>query len=108
MEQNIETACFSLIFVLHIHVCQGGAPTSNGQPFSPDRSYLPSTDEVTNLLDNQFALFQHLEGQVDFYKVSQKSIELTAFGDSASKFTFYSHLEWTEQMTVFREVSLLW
>lgn len=34
------------------------------------RSYIPSTSEVTQLLDNQFAVLQHLEGQVEFYKVS--------------------------------------
>ena len=34
-------------------------------------SYIPSTIiEVTQLLDNQFAVLQHLEGQVEFYKVS--------------------------------------
>ena len=33
-------------------------------------SYIPSTSEVTQLLDNQFAVLQHLEGQVEFYKVS--------------------------------------
>ena len=42
-------------------ILQGGAPTH--QP------YLPTTDEVTHLLDNQYAIFQHLEGQVEFYKV---------------------------------------
>lgn len=33
-------------------------------------SYIPSTSEVTQLLDNQFAVLQHVEGQVEFYKVS--------------------------------------
>ena len=31
---------------------------------------MPSTDEVTQLLNNQFTVLQYLEGQVEFYKVS--------------------------------------
>lgn len=48
----------------------GGAPTH--QP------YLPTTDEVTHLLDNQYAMFQHLEGQVEFYKDALESLKQRA------------------------------
>ena len=41
----------------------------NEQDLLPERSYLPDTSEVTHLLDNQFEILQHLEGQVEFYKV---------------------------------------
>lgn len=30
---------------------------------------MPNTDEVTQLLNNQFTVLQYLEGQVEFYKV---------------------------------------
>ena len=42
----------------------------NGQALSPEKGFVPDTNEVTHLLDNQFAILQHLEGQVEFYKVS--------------------------------------
>ncbi|KAM7443717.1 centrosome cycle [Porites harrisoni] len=38
-------------------------------------SYIPSTSEVTQLLDNQFAVLQHLEGQVEFYKDALESLK---------------------------------
>lgn len=41
----------------------------DGQALSPERSFFPDTSEVTHLLDNQFAILEHLEGQVEFYKV---------------------------------------
>ncbi|KAL9953421.1 hypothetical protein ACROYT_G040840 [Oculina patagonica] len=54
----------------------GGA--SNRQPMSPERSFLPNADEVTHLLNNQFAILQHLEGQVEFYKDALESLKQRA------------------------------
>lgn len=44
----------------------------------PERSYLPSTDEVTQLLNNQFTVLQYLEGQVEFYKDALESLKQRA------------------------------
>lgn len=49
--------------------------TSNGQAFSADNSIWPDTSEVTQLLENQFTVLQHLEGQVEFYKDALESLK---------------------------------
>lgn len=58
---------FFLIYFLSLSDNESG--TSNGQAFSADNSLWPDTSEVTQLLENQFTVLQHLEGQVEFYKV---------------------------------------
>ncbi|XP_068681443.1 serologically defined colon cancer antigen 8 homolog [Montipora foliosa] len=47
----------------------------NGEGFSSERSVLPDTREVTELLDNQFTILQYLEGQVEFYKDALESLK---------------------------------
>lgn len=54
------------------------AATSQSIGAVPDRSHLPNTDEVTQLLNNQFTVLQYLEGQVEFYKDALESLKQRA------------------------------
>ena len=62
---------FIILIFYFLCLFEGGA--FNGQALSPVKGYVPDINEVTHLLDNQFAVLQHLEGQVEFYKVSLNS-----------------------------------
>ncbi|XP_066026078.1 serologically defined colon cancer antigen 8 homolog [Pocillopora verrucosa] len=54
------------------------AATSQSIGAVPDRSHLPNTDEVTQLLNNQFIVLQYLEDQVEFYKDALESLKQRA------------------------------
>lgn len=67
MQQEVRLYFF--LFTTFMSLSDNKSGTSNGQAFSADNSLWPDTSEVTQLLDNQFTVLQHLEGQVEFYKV---------------------------------------
>ena len=61
---------YFFLFTTYMSLSDNKSGTSNGQAFSAENNSLwPDTSEVTQLLDNQFTVLQHLEGQVEFYKV---------------------------------------
>ena len=68
---QISFYCFkeNIFFIYYLSFSDNKSGISNGQAFSTDKSLWPDTSEVTQLLDNHFTILQHLEGQVEFYKV---------------------------------------